>query len=531
MLNILQKMTRTILTALLTLLLTLSATAQNATRRGPGCWRTPTSQKKAAARLATPRKASATTNYLGKKKGLVILCEFTDKQFQAANDREKYNNILNTRGYTSEEGFKGSVADYFLDQSGGLFELDFDVVGPYTTKNGYAYYGKNSSQGDDMRAEDMVVEMCKAADADVNFADYDWDDDGEVDEVFVVYAWKGEADSGLSNTIWPHMWSLDEAMKFLTLDGKKINVYACANEIESNGSICGIGTFCHEFSHCLGFADFYDVSYSGLFGMGDFDVMDAGLYGNGGFCPVGYSAFEKMSCGWQQPIVLSGEDVSVDSLKPMNLQGDFYIIYNDAHPDEYYLIENRQKKGWDKYLPAKGLMITHVDYDEEVWYNNIPNTIMTEKEAKRDGYTCGNDHQRVTIFHADNDDDSKYWSSTGGYYNKKTVSTDLYPYQKNDSLTATSQPAATLFNDNPQGTKLAMGSILDIRQNTGSEGTMSFRYRALNPTIIAGIAPRSPFLVPPTSNVIHTLDGRSVGTSLESLPHGIYIVGGRKVVK
>ena len=514
MLIILQNMTRTLITAVVTLLLASTAIAQQTYRRGSGCWRTPTAQKHAASRLSGPRKAESNPAYQGQKKGLVILCEFTDKTFKTTHDRQKYNDILNTRGYTSSEGFQGSVADYFLAQSDGLFELDFDVVGPFTTKNDTKYYGKNDANGYDLRPEEMIMEMCKAADEEVNFADYDWDDDGEVDEVFVVYAGKGEADGGGATTIWPHMWTLDEAQKTLTLDGRKINVYACANELDNSSRINGIGTFCHEFSHCLGFADFYDLNYTGLYGMGSYDVMDQGLYGKNGFCPVGYSAFEKWSCGWQQPIVLSTDDVSVDSLKPLNQQGDFYVIYNDAHPDEYYLIENRQKTGWDASLPSKGLMISHVDYDEEVWYNNIPNTVMTKDEAWEQGYSCGNDHQRMTFFHANNNDRSP----------------KLYPYNKRDSLTATSTPAATLFNENSLGGKLMMGSILDITQN--SDGTMAFRYRATNPTIVTDI--NHPVgraaLHGKEPSTIYTLDGRVAGSSLGTLRPGIYIVDRQKLV-
>jgi M6 family metalloprotease-like protein len=496
------------------LLIASTTVAQETQRRGRGCWRTPTAQKHAASRLAGKRGAESTTTYRGKKKGLVILCEFKDKTFNTTHDKQKYNDILNTRGYTSSEGFQGSVADYFLAQSDGLFELDFDVVGPYTTLYETKYYGKNTTDGYDMRPEEMVIEMCKAADEEVNFADYDWDDDGEVDEVFVVYAGKGEADGGGATTIWPHMWTLDEAWKKLTLDGRKINVYACANELDSYNSINGIGTFCHEFSHCLGFADFYDLSYSGLYGMGSFDVMDAGLYGKNGFCPVGYSAFEKWSCGWQQPIVLSSEDVTVDSLKPLNKQGDFYVIYNDAYPDEYYVIENRQKTGWDAALPSKGLMISHVDYDEEVWYNNIPNTILTEKEAKEQGYTCGNDHQRMTFFHANN----------------SKLSPALYPSLRRDSLTATSTPAATLYHANSFGAKVMMGSILNIKQN--NDGTMSFKYRATNPTIVTAISDPLDHnaLHGKRASTIYTLDGRVAGSSLERLRPGIYIVDRQKVV-
>ena len=471
------------------------------------------------------------THYTGTKKGLVILTEFTDKRFLEKHDRQKYNDILNASGYTTGEGFIGSVADYFRDQSNGLFDLEFDVVGPFTTKNNYSYYGKNNSDGDDLYPEKMVTEMCMAADSIVNFADYDWNGDGEVDEVFILYAGKGEADTGIANYIWPHMWSLEDATGSpIFLDGVKINIYACSNELTSSGKICGIGTFCHEFSHCLGLPDFYDITYSGLFGMGEFDLMSGGTYNGNGFCPPCYTAYEKMACGWQDPIVLSDEDMTVDSLKPISENGDTYIIYNDNHPDEFYMIENRQKTGWDKSYPAKGLMITHVDFDQDVWFNNIPNSVLTLEEAFNLGYTCKNDHQRMIIFHADNDDDSKYWNNYG-YYLKSTLTTDLYPYKTNDSLTIISKPVATLFHNNSEGTKLMQGAVLDITQN--NDRTMSFRYRAKTPDAVASVQPTSNGL--PTSDNglqatgIYDLLGRKL--SGKPSKHGVYIVDGKKVVR
>jgi len=519
-------MIRTLYVTVFALLLSLQTTVASA-RKGVGCWRTQSAQRAAMSRLplagARSVEAGQFTNYRGLKKGLVILAEFADKKFKSTNNWLKYNDILNAPGYTSSEGFRGSVADYFRDQSAGLFELVFDVMGPYTTEKNYKYYGQNDEDGNDMHAEEMIAEVCRAADADVNFADYDWDGDGEVDEVFVLYAGKGEADTDIPNYIWPHMWGLQEAGLPLTIDGVVINVYACANEQTASGKINGIGTFCHEFSHCLGFPDFYDINYDGLFGMGDFDLMSGGSYGGNGFCPVGYTAYEKMVCGWLSPVVLADEDVAVDSLCPMSEHGNTYIIYNDATPDEYYMIENRQQTGWDEAYPAAGLMITHVDYDSEVWYNNIPNSILTRREAWAMGLTCGNDHQRMTLFHADNDDDQKYWNASYGYHTKTTIDTDLYPYGKCDSLTAESKPAAILFNNNSEGTKLMQGAILDIRQNRN--GTMSFRYRAKKPDDVADhLQPLGYGLQKPD---IYDLQGRRV----EEMRKGIYIVNGRKVVR
>ena len=431
-----------------------------------------------ASRLSSPRRVSMgeRTHYLGKKKGLVILAQFNDKEFQSFHNLALYKRIMNEEGF-NEGNFVGSVSDYFKAQSGGQFELVFDVVGPYTMNNSYSYYGKNDSYGNDTNAEAMIVEACKQADSEVNFADYDWDGDGEVDQVFVLYAGQGEADGGSKNTIWPHMYDLSSSNRQLTLDNVVVNTYACSNEVSTGSNIEGIGCFCHEFSHCMGFPDFYDTTYSGWFGMSDFDLMCSGSYNGDTFIPAGYTAHEKMMCGWQDPIVLSDKDTTVTNLLPMSSNGETFVIYNDAHPDEYFMIENRQKSGWDKGYPARGLMITHVDFDKKIWEFNCPNTKITSTstEYKNYGYPL-NDHQRMTIVHADNDDDSKYFSSYLGGYTKYTTSTDLYPYSKNDSLTPTSKPAPTLYNKNKKGTKTVQWAITGIKQN--ANGTMEFSYRA-----------------------------------------------------
>ena len=416
------------------------------------------------------------TAFTGQKKGLVILVEYTDVKFKSGHDLEKYENILNTEGYTTSEGFKGSVADYFKAQSGGIFELTFDVVGPVTMKNNRKYYGANDSRGDDKHPDDMVVEACMGVDEEVNFADYDWDGDGVVDQVFVLYAGKGEADSGTTEAIWPHEYELSYTDSQMTLDGVLIDTYACSNEIDASGKISGIGTFCHEFSHCMGYPDFYDILYDGHFGMSQFDLMDQGSYNGNAFVPAGYSAYEKMMASWLEPVELDAEDMTITGLQPISEQGGAYIIYNKGHKDEFYMVENRQKTGWDAELPSRGLMITHVDFDKEVWQNNIPNSILSDSKAAEYGLTKGNDHQRMTIFHADNDDDSKYWSNYSEAYTKTTLTNDLYPYKLNDSLTNTSKPAATLYHANTDGKMFMNKGILGIKQNT--DGTMDFTFRA-----------------------------------------------------
>ena len=461
------------------------------------------------------RVSGKLNSYLGKKKGLVILVEFKDTKFNTAHDCTKFDDILNTEGYTTDEGFVGSVADYFKAQSNDLFELNFDVVGPVQLKYDVEYYGGNDNEGHDKNPEAMIVEACLGVDDQVNFNDYDWDNDGEVEEVFVVYAGKGEADGGDATTIWPHMYELSYSHNDLTLDGAHINTYACANELSGDGSISGIGTFCHEFSHCLGYPDFYDTINNETYGMAYYDLMDAGSYNGDGFIPCGYSAYEKWLAGWVELTELSNENVTVDALKPMSEGGSGYVIYNDGHPEEYYIVENRQKTNWDSALFGRGLMITHVDYDEMLWYLNCPNSIVDENSEYVTKYRYPtNDHMRLTIMHADNDDDYETYNG---------LTNDLYPYLQNDSLTSTSIPAATFYNATKQGDNLMHGAILNITQNDNN--TMSFYYRA--PIIETGISELH--IDNPSSNVIYDLQGRRL--SPNSRQKGFFIINGKKIIR
>ena len=459
-----------------------------------------------ARRMPSRRAMESPHKYTGKKKGLVILAQYPNKKFALGSDSLKFTRLLNERGF-SEGSFKGSVQDYFYDQSGGKFELDFDVFGPVTLPQAYGYYGKDvGEEGDDVRPGEMIIDACNLVDHMVNFADYDWDGDGWVDQVFVVYAGMGQADGGISATIWPHEWDLWDAVGHtLNLDGVIINTYACGNELDGQEKLGGIGTFCHEFSHCLGLPDMYDTRPNGSnFGMGPWDLMDQGSYGGGGFRPAGYTSYEKMACGWQEPIVLS-ESTEVTGMKALSKGGDTYIIYNDNCKDEYYLLENRQLTGWDKELYGAGLLVLHVDYDEEAWEQNTVNNV--------------SNHQRCTIIHADNSDAWTYRGLKG----------DVYPYQRNDSLTNLSTPKASVFNKNTDGSRLMNKAVLDIKQN--ADGTISFKFRGTkdDPSAI-----HTPTIDPWTNpdGKVYGLDGTLLRTNDGGLPKGtLYIENGKKHIK
>ena len=429
-----------------------------------------TAQRRAAVRRAQAqgrqkrmlRKAQASNVFQGTKKGLIILVQFTDSKFKSGHDLALYKRIANDENY-SGNNFRGSIKDYFKVQSHGQFELDFDVAGICQLQHPYAYYGKNSNDND-VRAGQMVAEACLwAHEQGFDFSKYDWNGDGEVDQVFVLYAGHGEASYDKDpDTIWPHMHylSASDYGKALSLDGVTVDTYACSSELNGDGNLDGIGTFCHEFSHCMGFPDLYDTSYAGWFGMGDFDLMCSGSYNGDSKCPAGYSAYEKAECGWLtlKDMTDVEKETSIAGVQPMSADGDAYVIKNKGHEDEYYILENRQKTGWDSYLPASGLMITHVDYDADIWDWNMPNTSGKYEDAN--GNTKTNDHQRLTIFRAG--------KSTDEYGD----ASDLYPYGSNNSLTKTSSPASTLYNTNSDGSKYMHVAIKDIA--IAADGTASF---------------------------------------------------------
>ena len=488
-------------------------------------------ERMAKARRMSAKKSLGQTNgsYTGKKKGLIILVQYKDKKFKFGHNQKMYDRMANETGYNTSLGFVGSVKDYFLAQSNGQFELDFDVVGPYTLNHEYAYYGAPSGNSHDVRPSDMVYDACRLADPDVNFADYDWDGDGYVEQVYVLFAGLGQAAGGDENTIWPHESKLQYGNNgsYVSKDNNVVvNTYACGPEltlqytpIAYRERVDGIGTLCHEFSHCLGYPDLYDTGNGGNFGMGDFDLMCSGSYNGESFCPPNYSAYEKWFAGWITPTVLD-KPTSVKGMQAQDVKyGQAFVVYNDNNKNEYYLIENRQQSVgiWDNQLPASGMMITHVDYDENVWSWNNVNTIVNYSNQYGSEYAyLDNDHQRLTIFHADNEEGTSVNSQAG----------DLYPYKDNNSLTDTSSPAAIIY----QGGSTMGKPITNITQN--EDGSIDFDFMGgSTENIISGIHFVENDEVPAYGQGVYSLDGRYLGSSVNGLGKGIYIVNGKKIVK
>jgi len=385
------------------------------------------------------KKVARKNKYTGKRRGLVILVEFPDVKFTYS--KTTFEDFFNKVGF-NECGMKGSVHDYFLEQSYGQFDLEFDVAGPVAVSENTSYYAASNSH-----VAAMVKEVCKEVDDDVDFSIYDWDSDGMVDQVYVIYAGYGAA-QGASGTIWPHEWQvLATGSVYTTGDGVDVDTYGASCELRGNGvsetgMLDGVGTACHEFSHCLGLPDFYDTSGDN-FGMNAWDLMDYGCYngGNNGLSPCGYTAYERWVSGWLEPTELNSSQ-QVTDMPALQDAPVAYIVYNEKNKNEYYLLANHQMKGFDEFAFGHGMLVTHVDYDASAWNTNSVNIT--------------SDHQRMTIVPADNaltvnDLDGDPYPGTSG----------------NMELTDNSSPVATLYNANISGNKLMSKPITDIEEING----------------------------------------------------------------
>lgn len=499
---------------------------------------------KARTQASTPRKIGTPTSYKGKKKGIIIMMNFSDTKFTYT--RDDIEEIVNTQGLQKEFVYslynktmttEGSVHDYFSDMSNGDFDLTFDVVGPYTAQYSMKYYGKDNKYMNDVNVREFITEAINAADADVNYADYDWDGDNVVDQVFVLYPGYSQADGASSDCIWPHESTLSSSYIYGPyLDGKYFHTYACSSELSgtSGTNLAGLGTIVHEFSHCLGLPDVYDTrindGYSNTnYGMDIWSPMNSGSRNASGWIPAPYTGYERYFCGWRTFRELTQPCV-VNSLKPITDGGETYQIVNPGNANEYYLLENRNGAyGWDRGLyldnsfkAVNGLMIYHVTYDKARFVNNTVNST--------DGYCC------YELVHADNSDKTTY-SGAGGYYlDGDEYAHDLYPYSSglgtannHNFFSDESTPADVLNYANTDGTKYLHTNVSKITRK-GSNVSFKFFDGTDSWEDVANAIKDVTKVNTLSDGKVYNLNGQEVGTSLDNLNSGVYIQNGKKVV-
>lgn len=395
------------------------------------------------------------TNYptVGNNNLLIILVSFADRAFTYT--RDDFDSLASQPGY-NRNGATGSVKDYYYDVSFGNLNLIPTVVGPYTLSQPMAYYGATGPSFSDINPKEMVSEACVLADNDVDFSQFDMNNDGIVDAVHVIFAGAGEASTGESDAIWPHRWSIYPSDGFnITFDGVRLKDYSCSAEKMGSG-MDGIGTICHEFGHVLGLPDLYDTDYEGSGGrataVNTWSIMASGSYNNYSNTPASFTAYEKYRLNWLEldTLSLAGEYV----LPPLMDSNKAYII-TTPYENEFFIFENRQQSSWDTYIPNSGGLIFHVKQEGDYNINCDPN------------------YQKYDIEEADRNDD------------ESTLSTDVFPSaQYNNFFTDYSLPNSILWSG-----ETLNKPITRITRDT-SDNCIRFR-----------------FMIPDSSAIVETVHG------------------------
>ena len=343
-------------------------------------------QNAVTARRKANEKIIATRPFphVGNPKALVIMVDFKDQKFiYTKND---VNKLLNGTEYDTSNGYHGygSAAQYFNDCSNGKFRPKFDIVGPYHLQKNSSVYG----QGDD-DITSLIKDVCTVANKDVDFAQYDSDNDGYVDLVYIIYAGYSAqwGESKNPNAIWPKSGTGN----YGTYDGKQVQRYGVNNELAFYPDVwkdmkvdqatfkpylSGIGVFLHEMSHTMGLPDFYptvdwtDITKYDNQSMEEWDLMDGGENTFNGFYPTPYTAWERELMGWTEKMDTLKNPANV-TLTPLANGGKGLRVMNDndATGNEYYILESITNKGWYAKMPGTGMLVTHINYDAASFAN------------------------------------------------------------------------------------------------------------------------------------------------------------------
>ncbi|MBC8043150.1 MAG: M6 family metalloprotease domain-containing protein [Rhizobacter sp.] len=313
-----------------------------------------------------------------------------------------------------------TVTEYYQEVSYGDLTMFGKAIGYFTCPQTQAYYTVGSGINNTgtltgataVRGGVFLVDLVRVADATVNFADfidyYDASGDGHISVVLGVHT-GADAASGAPNQIWSHRFNLNSVSgsdnvpftspsrasgyetNDVTPDGlHKVIIdgsYAMQPELAGNSDagtvVKGIGVFAHELGHVFGLPDLYSTQAKGE-GAGNWCVMAGGGYGGDGAhenTPSHPSAWCKEQMGWLQPAVVSAsQTLSIGSATSGAPQS--YKIYPVGAPSkEYYLIENRQRTGYDTYLTSPGLLVWHVDTTKAGLLTRVGNSVNNDPAA------------------------------------------------------------------------------------------------------------------------------------------------------
>lgn len=507
-------------------------------------------RERAANRIASRAIGSQYPSYVPHKGSIaipVILVNFEDVHFSINKPREAFEQFFNgTEQKSMGNGNAknhGSVAQYFSDMSSGAFTPTFKIYGPVTLDQDETYYGGNThGNNSDENPRDLVkdaIAKLQSSSEKIDDATTFCADGNSVDCVYIIYAGVGQnystypnAADDVATAVWANTGSIsgslaNKSLRWYSMAGELTPVYLNSNEEfdTENGTvpcIAGVGVTCHELSHALGLPDFYPTSASAQVDnqeMEYWDLMDGGEYGANGFYPTAYTAWEKQQMGWPVDIQKLSSDQQVTIANSTEEGGTAYKITNPDNNNEYFMLESIQQKGWNSYQYGNGLLVYHVNKPN----NGTVNIFDTYNNIK--GYPG------MAVVPADGTCQSSYLNANIKTYCSSLYG-DLFPGTGNGTnmnvmelSDANVQPNWCWYNSDKTEKLPTNKALRNITYDT-STGIVSFEYVHDTTTGIKGIEHNGT-----TTKRIYTLDGRYVGQDFNALPHGIYIIGGKKIVK
>lgn len=383
----------------------------------------------------------------GNHKVCVLLIQYPD--LLASVSRSVFENLFNQVNYNNT----GSFRDYYQKASYGQLNLSIDVFGWFTSVNGYKTYASSSRS--------LAVRAVTQADsAGVDFSQYDNDNNGEVDGVMILHSGIGAEEVSAPNSsdyIWSYRSSLgNQAVN--TNDTVKVNSYCMFPEKRYSGGLyptVGIGVMSHEFGHLLDAPDLYSVAGNGE-GAGNFSNMAGGPWLNSEKTPCMHDAFIKIILEWHTPTLISQNGTY--TIKKCAADSNFSYKIATTKVNEYFLLENKQPRGFDKFVPGRGLAIWHI--------NTNTAGLLSAK-----GNAANNDTSKygVGLVQADAQRHLEREINRGDVG-------DLYPGSSNNrSFTSASIPSSNFYPASGGGIRLPSNvSISNITINPDSSITFTF---------------------------------------------------------
>ena len=278
---------------------------------------------------------------------------------------------------------KNNFILYWSEVSYGKLTVNITVSEKvYTLPRAMAYYGNESYKD----IENLIYDSITMSDPDIDFSQYD--------AIFIIHAGAGE-ETDIAGDTPKDIWSLyysdgcisqdAQGTNCLIADGVTIKEAIVVPQTNSQDGIIvdPLGVYLHEFGHYLGLPDLYCTAFICLLdGVGRWSLMGDGLYnkdpstGIYGSSPAHLDAWSKVYLGWITPEVLNPPvDAGLKILEPVEITPHVIKIQaSSSTGSQYFLLENRQKIGYDKGLPGNGLLVWLID-DVVINQNIQSNTI------------------------------------------------------------------------------------------------------------------------------------------------------------